>query len=187
MNSKKFESSIQKILQKSMKTDIDFSILKKKLHFGCVKLNPKLNRFIYDKVKIFFFKIEVILERLKILYNFLKKIDKSKILFLFEKNLTFIEDFCVKNNFKFFHENIYPGIFSNPNLIFFTEVEYLLIIDPFLFKKIIKEVNNFNVKIISLMNSSDIFVNIDFIIPLNWKNIFSLKSFFYYLENGSFE
>ena len=159
--------------------------LKSGIHIGTKFKTKYMAPFIYktrpDGLSVL--NLQKIDERIGIAANFLSQFEPEKILLASrrENGWKAIKAFAKVTGCKAFAGRYPPGILTNTNLETFTEVNVIIVTDPWPDRNAVKDALRLGIPVIALCDTNNQSNCIDFVLPCNNKGKKSLGLIFYVL------
>jgi small subunit ribosomal protein S2 len=130
-------------------------------------------------------------ERIKVASTFISKYKPEDILVVCRRKSASnaVKMFAQVTGINYYAGRYFPGTLTNPTFHGFSVPKLLIVCDPWQDKNAIKDAYQNNIPVISLCDSSNVYQNIDLIIPCNNKSSKSVGLVFYliareYLRNS---
>lgn len=152
------------------------------LHIGTKSIAKKMKKFIYQKRKdgLAIFDLNKLDERIRVAAKFLAK---KKILVVGRKEIAHnpVKKFSEIVKAEFAIGRYTPGMLTNVQLKSFSEIDVLLVTDPFSEKQAINDALKARIPIVAICDSGNDVRNIDLILPANNKGRKAIATIYWLL------
>lgn len=162
--------------------------LKSGLHIGTKFRTKYMEQFIYkirpDGLSVL--NVQAINQRLVMVAQFLAQFKPEEVLVVGKRENCWrsAQMFSKMTGIRSCAGEYHPGILTNPNLEYFTEIKVLLAVDPWPDKDAIRDAVKVNANVIALCDTNNESNYIDVVLPCNNKGKKSLGLVFYILARG---